>query len=89
MIINFGDKIYKLENFPQYESIRQSKDFVCECGHCDFTKDKFNMIGYCETKFGFMCVFECPVCFEKYRHHINSTSRRLGIPLFGKNLKKM
>ena len=75
MIINFGDKTFELQNFPQYESIRQTKDFLCECSYSDYHLDRFNMIGYCGTPQGFMAVFECPKCFEKYKHHIGSNSR--------------
>lgn len=75
MVINFGDEVFILKNFPQYDDIRQTKDFLCKCGYSDYHIDRFKMIGYCETQQGFMAVFECEKCGEKYRHHIGSTSR--------------
>jgi len=75
MIINFGDEVFTLKNFPQYEDIRQTKDMLCQCTYSDFHLNRFNMIGYCNTNHGYMAVFECPVCGEKYRHHIGTTSR--------------
>lgn len=75
MKINFGDEIFDLKSFPQYDDIRQSKDMYCKCLESNFNHDKFNMIGYAETLQGFMAVFECEKCYEKYRHHIGTTSR--------------
>ena len=66
MIINFGDNFFTLKNFPQYEEIRQTKDMLCQCTYSDFHLNRFNMIGYCETQQGFMAVFECEKCGEKY-----------------------
>ena len=28
-----------------------------------------NVVGWCETPIGYMGIFECPICFEKYRFH--------------------
>jgi hypothetical protein len=75
MIIKFGDRVFELEEFIFYEDIRYSRDFNCNCGYSDFTKEKFNMIVYCNTNYGYMGVFNCPKCYEYYRHHINSTGR--------------
>lgn len=75
MTIQFLDKEFELNNYTQYESIRQSKDLKCECGYSNYLSKNFIMVGYCNTNYGYMGVFECPVCFEKYRHHINTKDR--------------
>jgi hypothetical protein len=75
MKIKFGDEIFILKNYPQYEDIRQTKDMFCQCSYSNYNHENFNMIGYCETQQGFMAVFECEKCGEKYRHHIGTTSR--------------
>ena len=67
----------------QYENILISLDMACpECnGSSQFyyqIDDRFvepTPIGWCETKYGFMAIFECPKCFTKYRFHINSVGR--------------
>lgn len=64
----------------QYEDIPIVKDM--ECPNCHMS-DVFEFapcvrakpIGWCETQQGFMGVFECPKCFQKFRCHINSTGR--------------
>ena len=65
-----------LPKIPQYESIPYAGDF--NCPHCDKsgfyefygeTRVRPNIIGWCETNIGYMGVFECPVCFKKYRFH--------------------
>ena len=67
----------------QYQDILVSKDMACpECNgssQFDYTIDPDKAeptpIGWCDTVYGFMAVFECPKCFTKYRFHINSTGR--------------
>ena len=67
----------------QYENILISKDTACpECNgssQLDYSIDsRFSEptpIGWCDTKHGFMAVFECPKCFTKYRFHISTTGR--------------
>lgn len=65
-----------LPKIPQYESIPYAGDF--NCPHCD--KSGFyefygevqvrpNIVGWCETNIGYMGIFECPICFKKYRFH--------------------
>jgi len=77
----------QLREFPQYESIEYAGDFVCPT--CGESGDKFMggtysrretikeapLIGWCNTPNGYMMVFECPICFEKFRYH-NSTTER-------------
>lgn len=68
-----------IEKFPQWESIPYAEDFACqECGksaiqgkdgYFKVTKEKPNLIGWCETNNGFMAVFECPCCHSKFRFH--------------------
>ena len=76
MTIHFGNKTFEVDQILQYETIRHSKDLKCECGYSDFSlRNSYNIIGYCDTPQGFIVVFECPECFEKYGHHISSTGR--------------
>ena len=65
-----------LPKISQWESIPYAGDF--NCPHCDKsgfydfygeTREKPNVVGWCETPIGYMGVFECPICFEKYRFH--------------------
>ena len=68
-----------IKKFPQWESIPYAEDFACqECGksaiqgkdeYFKVTKEKPNLIGWCETNNGFMAVFECPCCHSKFRFH--------------------
>ncbi len=67
----------------QYENILVSKDMACpECNGSslfDYSIDSHFVeptpIGWCDTKHGYMAVFECPKCFTKYRFHISTTGR--------------
>lgn len=65
-----------LPKISQWESIEYAGDFNCH--HCDKSgfydlygeeRMKPNIVGWCETHIGYMGIFECPVCFEKYRFH--------------------
>lgn len=65
-----------LPKVTQYKSILYTKSF--NCPHCDKSgffdsygkeKERPILIGWCETDIGYMGVFECPCCFEKYRFH--------------------
>ena len=65
-----------LPKISQYEGIHYAGDL--NCPHCDKsgffdgygeTRVKPNVIGWCDTDIGYMAVFECPVCFEKFRFH--------------------
>jgi len=76
MIINFGNETFEINQFSQYEAIRYSKELRCECGCSDFEfRNSYDIVGYCDTPQGYMVVFECLKCFEKYRHHISSNNR--------------
>ena len=76
MNIIFGNETFKINQISQYEIIRHSKELRCECGASDFEhRNTYDIVGYCDTPQGFMVMFECSKCFEKYRHHISSTGR--------------
>lgn len=77
----------ELQEFPQYEGIPYVADFKCaNCGksghgyqhvpgdgYIELPHGK--LIGWCEDKYGYQMVFECPICFEKYRYHNCTTGR--------------
>lgn len=66
-----------LPKFPQYEDIPYAGDF--NCPNCDKTgffdgfgeeeREKPNIVGWCDTNIGYMMVFECPRCYQKFRFH--------------------
>lgn len=68
-----------LPKIPQYEDIPYAGDL--NCPHCDksgFYEYDWNrtekllppkVIGWCETNIGYMAVFECPCCGNKFRFH--------------------
>ena len=61
-----------LPKIPQYENIPYAKDLNCQrCGRSGFVDSdtKPNIVGWCETNIGYMIVFECPICYERYRFH--------------------
>ena len=76
-----------LQEFPQYEGIPYVADFKCaNCGksghgyqhvpgdgYVELPNGK--LVGWCEDKYGYQMVFECPICFEKYRYHNCTTGR--------------
>lgn len=65
----------------QYDDILVSKDMSCpECGlskefPCHLNEKEPTPIGWCDTNYGFMAVFECPFCFTKFRFHISTVGR--------------
>lgn len=63
-----------LPKIPQWEAIPYSADLQCECGESGFEswQQLPKLIGWCDTPRGYMAVFECPVCFEKFRFHVAS-----------------
>lgn len=77
----------ELQEFPQYEGIPYVADFKCaNCGksghgyqhvpgdgYIELPHGK--LVGWCEDKYGYQMVFECPICFEKYRYHNCTTGR--------------
>jgi len=76
MNVNFLDKTYIIDEYPQYQDIRWAKDQTCLCGKSGMFNDKQQtIIGFCETTVGFMPIFQCNSCFEKYRYHINTVGR--------------
>lgn len=50
-----------------------SIDFMCpECAKSGINYDGYekpNLVGWCDTEFGYMMICECPKCFTKYRFH--------------------
>ena len=55
-----------------WESIEYSEELNCpneECDNKSFYDDARNIIGWCDTPYGFMIVCECKKCFTKYRFH--------------------
>ena len=68
----FLDDIYYLREYTQYHQIHHNKSCECDnCGYANFMKhDTFDIIGFCNTTIGYMCIFQCPKCGEVYRHHI-------------------
>lgn len=76
--IDYNER-YILEILPkisQWESIPYARDFRCqECGkHHRFesmieTDLKAKIVGWCNSDYGYMLVFECPHCFSKFRFH--------------------
>ena len=70
-----------LPKYPQYEDIPYAADLQCqECGKSNF-EDYGSpnyldhapiLVGWCETNYGFMGIFECPYCHSKFRFHASS-----------------
>lgn len=64
-----------LPKITQYESIPYAADFICQsCGDSGIDSRRSDihkpiLIGWCETHYGFMGVYECPVCGAKFRFH--------------------
>lgn len=64
-----------LPKFPQYESFPYARDLSCpNCDKSGFPLvegklEKPNLVGWCETNIGYMGVFECPKCGQKFRFH--------------------
>lgn len=67
-----------LPKIPQWEAIPYNADLQCECGESGFAswQQLPKLIGWCDTPRGYMAVFECPVCFEKFRFHVASDSAK-------------
>lgn len=71
-----------LPKIPQYEDIPYTADFNCpncdKSGFFDYKGfyssseppcKKPRVVGWCETNIGYMGVFECPECGQKFRFH--------------------
>jgi len=63
-----------LTKYPQYEDFPYAKDLMCpNCNKSGFSPieplEKPNLIGWCETNVGYMGIFECPLCGQKFRFH--------------------
>lgn len=55
-----------------WESIEYSEGLNCPNENCDnksHDDDARNIIGWCDTPYGYMMVCECKKCFTKYRFH--------------------
>ena len=74
-----SEKEFQSLKISQYEDIPKVMDMECpECHKSDaggFLHDRSKPVFWCDTPSGFMCVFECPHCFSKFRCHISSTGR--------------
>ncbi|MBP5722183.1 MAG: hypothetical protein J6X18_01175 [Bacteroidales bacterium] len=77
-----------LPKISQYEVIEYAGDLECpECGKsgigcCGRWTERPDLVGWCETSRGYMCVFECPVCGKKYRFHSMITKGASDIDAF-------
>ena len=64
-----------LPKIAQWETIPYAADFTCQscdgsgidCRRTDIQKPL--LIGWCESDYGFMGVYECPICGAKFRFH--------------------
>lgn len=77
----------EFKEFTQCEDIPYTPGFVCPCGKSGngysyaigpgwgSPLPKAKLVGYCETPSGYMMVFECPFCFQKFRYHNTTTDR--------------
>ena len=55
-----------------WESIEYSEGLNCpneECDNKSYSDHARNLIGWCDTPYGYMMVCECKKCFTKYRFH--------------------
>lgn len=71
-----ADKSLMEEMLPMkisnWESIEYSEGLNCpneNCGNKSYDDDARNIIGWCDTPYGYMMVCECKKCFTKYRFH--------------------
>lgn len=72
--------LFKKMKVVQYESIPIVKDMECPSCHKSDVSGflpcvSATPVGWCDTATGYMGVFECPKCFEKFRCHINTNGR--------------
>lgn len=69
-------KVITLPSVAQYQHIPYAKHLGCECGYASYgRRHSYDIVGYADTKHGYMAVFQCPKCNESYRHHISTTGR--------------
>ena len=68
-----------IDKLPQMDAsvAEMVKDFTCpECRKSYVNEttptSKPNMVGWCETEYGYMIILECPFCFAKFRTHANT-----------------
>ena len=71
-----ADKSIMEEMLPMkisnWESIEYSEGLNCPNENCDNKSCSYharNIIGWCDTPYGYMIVCECKKCFTKYRFH--------------------
>ena len=78
-----------LPKIPQWESIPYNPWLDCDCGEAGFgsNKEKLKLVGWCDTDFGYMGVFECPCCFAKLRFHMASDRFRFELPALERGLR--
>ena len=64
-----------LPKIAEWQAIPYSRDLMCyECGKTGFDCGrneyrKPNLVGWCETNYGYQAVFECTECGSKFRFH--------------------
>lgn len=73
MKIDFLGRQFYLREYPQHKDIPYNKSCACDnCGYANFFKRKtYDIVGYCSTSIGYMAIFECLQCGEKYKHHVS------------------
>ena len=78
-----------LPKISQWESIPYSPWLECGCQKSGFgpRQDKPKLIGWCDTDFGYMAVFECQLCFEKFRFHAASDPDKYELPALERGLR--
>lgn len=77
----------ELQEYSQYEAIPYAGEFKCPAcggsghGYQHIPGDGYKpipdarLVGWCSTKSGYMMVYECVKCFEKFRYHNVTTER--------------
>lgn len=67
-----------LPKITQWEAVPYSAGLRCQCGRADIAYAGWSnngryiepiAVGWCETDYGLMGVFECPECCGKFRCH--------------------
>ncbi len=71
-----------------WESIEYSYEINCPNEDCDnksWYDDARNIVGWCDTPYGYMIVCECKKCFTKYRFHCIISGDKFDFENFAKN----
>jgi len=76
MKIEYHTHTWHLKNFAQHGSISYQRGLRCNCGYARYDDNMtFDIVGYANTDYGYMAIFECKKCFEKYKHHMSRNKR--------------